>query len=98
MVVPNRWYVQCMQAPSCMFTLSPMRIKFTSPRTTVLNQIEQSFPITTSPTTVAFGAMKQLSPNCGYLFSTGSITGIDMFLIDRFYFVYQPTISVQLWL
>jgi hypothetical protein len=41
-----------------------------------LNQALQSSPITTSPTIVALGAIKQLSPNCGYLSFTGSITGI----------------------
>jgi len=30
---------------------------------------------------VAFGAIKQLSPNCGYLSSTGSMTGMGMQLI-----------------
>src|SRR5262245_65323985 len=53
-----------------------MRMKFTSPRTTVLNQTLQSSPIVTSPTMVALGAMNTLLPNWGYLSSTGSITGM----------------------
>src|SRR6187551_362942 len=74
-----------MQAPSCTFTLFPILIKFTSPLTTVLNQMLQSSPISTSPTTVELGAKKQLLPNCGNLFSTGSITGIRNSLMFEVY-------------
>src|SRR6185436_4356150 len=70
-----------MHAPSCTFTLFPILIKFTSPLTTVLNQMLQSSPISTSPTIVELGARKQLLPNCGNLFSTGSITGMIRFLV-----------------
>src|SRR6185436_471195 len=70
-----------MHAPSCTFTLFPILIKFTSPLTTVLNQMLQSSPISTSPTIVELGAKKQLLPNCGNLFSTGSITGMIRFLV-----------------
>ena len=37
-----------------LFTLSPMRMGFTSPRSTALNQMLQSRPMVTSPTMVAF--------------------------------------------
>jgi hypothetical protein len=53
-------------------------MKFTSPLMTVLNQKLQSLPTITSPTIVALGAMKQLDPNDGNLFSTGSITGMEI--------------------
>src|SRR6187200_367966 len=86
-----------MQAPSCTFTLFPIFIKFTSPLTTALNQMLQSSPITTSPTIVELGAKKQLFPNCGYLFSTGSITGIRnslMFMVLCYQLLY--TIKLKL--
>lgn len=79
-----------MHAPSCTFTLFPSRIKFTSPRTTALNQILQSSPITTSPTIVELGAKKQLLPNSGNLFSTGSITGIRENLMFEVYGLMLP--------
>jgi hypothetical protein len=65
-----------MQAPSCIFTLLPIRILFTSPRTTALNQIEHSSPIITSPTTVELGAKKQDAGIVGVIPLTGSMIGI----------------------
>src|SRR5579871_5245717 len=69
-----------MITPSWIFTLSPMRMQFTSPLTTALNQMLQSSPISTSPTIVALGATKQFFPKRGDLPSTGSIVAI----IERF--------------
>src|SRR6186713_3238088 len=83
-----------MQAPSCTFTLFPILIKFTSPLTTVLNQILQSSPISTSPTIVELGAKKQLLPNCGNLFSTGSITGIRNSLMFEVYGLMLPAFEL----
>jgi hypothetical protein len=40
-------------------------MEFTSPRSTALNQMLQSSPITTSPQSVAFGAIKQFLPQEG---------------------------------
>src|SRR5215203_3167179 len=54
---------------------------FTSPRTTALNHTLHSSPITTSPTIVALGAIKQFSPHLGVLSSTGKISAIRL-LID----------------
>src|SRR5690349_1253406 len=68
-----------MTAPSCTFTLLPIRMLFTSPRMTALNQKLHSLPVTTSPTIVALGAIKQLSPNFGYTPSTGKMSGIKLF-------------------
>jgi hypothetical protein len=51
--------------PSWMFTPFPMRIEFTSPRSTVLNQMLQSRPILTSPMITALSAKKQFSPISG---------------------------------
>src|SRR5258708_20937050 len=48
----------------------------TSPRTTALNHILVLSPISTSPTTVALGAIKQSLPNLGNLPSTGRIVAI----------------------
>jgi hypothetical protein len=42
-------------------------MELTSPRITALNQIEHSFPIKTSPTIVAEGAIKQSSGILGVL-------------------------------
>src|SRR5579863_3707316 len=58
-------YVPWTTTPSWIFTLSPMVILLTSPRTTALNQMLQSSPMVTSPTTVALGARKQFFPNWG---------------------------------
>jgi len=49
-------YNVCNTAPSCMFTLFPIRIEFTSPRRTVLNQKLQSSPMMTSPMIAALSA------------------------------------------
>jgi hypothetical protein len=49
---------------------------FTSPLKTALNQMLQSSPITTSPTIVALGAIKQSFPKLGRTPFTGKITGI----------------------
>src|SRR5687767_11573301 len=81
-----------MQAPSCTFTLLPILIKLTSPRTTVLNQKLQSSPAITSPTIVALGAIKQLLPNCGCLSSTGSITGMYYFFVTSFSFSWHRSL------
>jgi hypothetical protein len=35
----------------------------------------------TSPTIVELGAIKVLAPNCGNLFSTGSITGMGKLMV-----------------
>ena len=59
-----------------MLTLLPTRMLFTSPRTTSLNQTLQSFPISTSPSTTAFSAMKQLVPNFG-------VKPRTVFIIDK---------------
>jgi hypothetical protein len=42
--------------PSCTLLRAPMRMKLTSPRTTVIGQIETSSPSTTSPITAAAGS------------------------------------------
>src|SRR5579871_6265880 len=68
-----------MITPSWIFTLSPMRMQFTSPLTTALNQMLQCSPISTSPTTVALGATKQFFPKRGDLPSTGNIVAILLF-------------------
>jgi hypothetical protein len=52
---------------------------FTSPRITALNQILHSSPIITSPTIVAFGAIKQSLPVTGIIPLTGRIKPIDLF-------------------
>ena len=59
-----------------MFTQLPMRIEFTSPRSTVLNHMEHSSPMVTSPTTVAFSARKQFRPITGVNPLTDCISGI----------------------
>src|SRR5690606_39044610 len=64
-----------------MFTLFPIVMLFTSPLTTALNQTLHSLPITTSPTIVALGAIKQSSGICGDTPFTGSITGMAMVLL-----------------
>jgi hypothetical protein len=51
-------------------------MEFTSPRTTALNQMLHSSPISTSPITVALGAKKQFSPNFGVISLQGSINAI----------------------
>ena len=48
-VVGAVWKVQWMTALSWIFTLLPIRMLFTSPRTTALNHTLQSSPVTTSP-------------------------------------------------
>ncbi len=48
-VPPVTWTIEW----SCTFVRAPIRIRFTSPRTTVWNQIEDPSPISTSPTTTA---------------------------------------------
>src|ERR1051326_5973006 len=53
-----------------------MRMEFTSPRTTALNQMLHSSPITTSPTTVQLSAKKQSLPNFGETPLTGFIKAI----------------------
>src|ERR1051326_2353311 len=53
-----------------------MRMEFTSPRTTALNQMLHSSPITTSPTTVQLSAKKQSFPNFGETPLTGFIKAI----------------------
>ena len=65
MVVTERLYRVWITAPSCMFTLLPMVIVFTSPRSTVPYHIEQSLPIVTSPMMAAVSARKQFSPILG---------------------------------
>src|SRR5882757_4893223 len=70
-----------MTTPSWMLTLLPMRMLLTSPRMTALNQMLVSSPISTSPTTVALGATKQLFPNFGNLPSTGRIVAMAMLLV-----------------
>jgi hypothetical protein len=64
-----------------MFTLLPMRMLFTSPRTTALNQILHDSPNITSPTIVALGATKQESGICGITPFTGSIIDIGLFFM-----------------
>src|ERR1700761_7274261 len=64
-----------------MFTLLPIRMLFTSPRTTALNHTLHSPPITTSPTTVALGATKQSSGITGAIPFTGNITGMVNFCL-----------------
>ena len=61
----ERLYSVCTTAPSCMFTLLPMVMLFTSPRSTVPYQMEQLSPIVTSPMTAAVSAMKQSLPIAG---------------------------------
>ena len=58
-------WVTCSTEPSWMFVRAPMRIRWTSPRATVWNQNEQSSPASTSPATIAPGAMKTRSPRRG---------------------------------
>src|SRR5262245_59958333 len=48
-----------------MFVRAPILIQFTSPRTTVLNQRPELFPMETSPITKAPGATKTSSASCG---------------------------------
>jgi hypothetical protein len=66
-----------MIAPSCTFTLCPSLIEFTSPRNTALNHTLQSSPITISPQSVAFGAMKQLFPHEGFFPFISNKKGIE---------------------
>ena len=56
MTVFERWYRVCTTAPSCMFTLLPMVMLLTSPRSTVPNHIEQLSPMVTSPIMAAVSA------------------------------------------
>ena len=63
-----------------MFTLFPILMLFTSPRMTAENHTLHSFPIVTSPTIVALGAMKQFSPISGDFPFTGRITAIKFIL------------------
>ncbi|MNI77495.1 hypothetical protein D3C73_1337950 [compost metagenome] len=59
----------------------PIVIAFTSPLITALNQTEHLSPIATSPTIVAFSAIKLSAPICGYLSFTGNIKGIVVCLL-----------------
>ena len=51
--------------PSWMLVRAPMRMKLTSPRTTVPGQIETSSPSTTSPITLAAGSTYVRAPRVG---------------------------------
>src|SRR5215218_7397997 len=75
-IVFVRLKVQWITAPSCTFTLFPIRMLLTSPRTTALNHTLHSVPISTSPTMVQLGAIKQSSPHLGNTPSTGKINAI----------------------
>ena len=59
--------VTWMTVPSCTLVRAPMRMTFTSPRTTTLNQMPLSGPISVSPITVAFGATKAVSAIVGVM-------------------------------
>ena len=47
--------------PSCTLLRAPMRIQWTSPRTTAFIQIDEASPISTSPITCALASMNTLS-------------------------------------
>src|SRR5262245_48160117 len=61
-----------------MFVSSPMRIGITSPRKVVWYQIEQFFPMRTSPMISALGATKVPLPICGLLPFNSCITLYDL--------------------
>ena len=52
---------------SWMLVRAPMRMWFTSPRTTAPNQTDESAPISTSPTITALSATQTLSASRGVL-------------------------------
>src|SRR6266511_1562219 len=68
--------VTCTIEWSCTFVRAPIRIRFTSPRTTVWNQIDESSPISTSPTTTAPGAIQAVAARRGDFPSYARITDI----------------------
>src|SRR6266508_4510646 len=68
--------VTCTIEWSCTFVRAPIRIRFTSPRTTVWNQIDESSPISTSPTTTAPGAIQAVGERRGDFPSYARITDI----------------------
>ena len=75
MTVGHLPLVTWMTQASWMLVRAPMRIQFTSPRTTQLNQMEASSPISTSPSTRALSATKTRLPSFGTMPWKGRIMG-----------------------
>src|SRR5690242_14079995 len=75
-------------------------MEFTSPRNTALNQTLQSSPITISPQSVAFGAMKQFFPHEGFFPFIANKKGIqlkfEMRNIDERKLPLQPRFGIDI--